>query len=89
MLITDFYNELEDLDKIDWAIMKEKYWRDTVDDPDRRRRRQAEFLVHQFVDINNFLGFGVKNQRVKEHVEKILNNYNLELPVLVKPNFYF
>jgi len=26
--------------------MKAVYWTDTVDDPDRRKRKQAEFIVY-------------------------------------------
>jgi len=46
MRITLFFDDLHNLDKIDWKIMAEKYWRNTPEDTDRKRRRQAEFLVH-------------------------------------------
>lgn len=87
--ITEFYNNLADLDKVDWDIMKERYWKDTLEDPDRERRRQAEFLVFQFVDINYFLGIGVKNEKMKQVVMDILNEYGIDFPVLVRKNFYF
>lgn len=45
---TDFFDDLENLPKVDWNLMEAKYWHDTNDDPDRKRRRQAEFLVHEF-----------------------------------------
>ena len=48
MRFTDFFDDLKDLDKIDWDLMQSRYWNDTNDDPDRKRRRQAEFLVHEF-----------------------------------------
>jgi hypothetical protein len=43
MAISDFYKDLDDLRLVDWKIMEEKYWADTDDDPDRKRRRQAGF----------------------------------------------
>ena len=89
MNFTDFYNDLKDIDKIDWDIMKEHYWNDTKEDPDRKRRRQAEFLVHQFIDLNCLLGLGVRNERMKVVIEEILKEYEVDLPVLVKPSFYF
>ncbi|WP_353620332.1 DarT ssDNA thymidine ADP-ribosyltransferase family protein, partial [Geobacillus sp. AYS3] len=49
MKITDFYNNLGNLGKIDWNIMYSPFWFETEEDPDRERRRQAEFLVYQFV----------------------------------------
>jgi hypothetical protein len=48
MDFTDFFDDFEHLDKIDWDLMQAKYWNATDDDPDRSRRRQAEFLVHHF-----------------------------------------
>ena len=39
------YDDLSELDKVDWDVMKARMWRDTVDDPDKPERRQAEFLV--------------------------------------------
>ena len=47
MFNSNFYQDLAHLDKIDWPLMKSKYWHAIDRDPDRPRRRQAEFLVHQ------------------------------------------
>jgi len=44
MQLSEFYYDLGYLSEIDWEIMEEKYWSDTQEDPDRNRRRQAEFL---------------------------------------------
>ncbi len=46
--VTQFFEELHRLDQVDWKIMKARYWRDTDEDMDRKRRRQAEFLVYDF-----------------------------------------
>lgn len=46
--ITQFFHDLDDLNRIDWPLMSTRYWNDTRDDGDRKRRRQAEFLVHSF-----------------------------------------
>ncbi len=47
MAISRFYTDLRDLNKVEWIIMKDVYWNDSFEDGDRKRRRQAEFLVHQ------------------------------------------
>jgi hypothetical protein len=47
MFNSNFYADLGHLDKVDWPLMQSKYWHAIDTDPDRPRRRQAEFLVHQ------------------------------------------
>lgn len=49
---TDFFDDFKDLGKIDWPLMRARYWFDSDTYPDRKRRRQAEFLVHQFLPWN-------------------------------------
>jgi len=50
MDMTQFYDDLSQLGQVNWNVMKSRYWFDTVLYPDRSRRRQAEFLVHEFVE---------------------------------------
>lgn len=47
MFNSNFYSDLKQLDRIDWPLMQSQYWHAIDTDPDRPRRRQAEFLVHQ------------------------------------------
>lgn len=46
--ITRFFNTLDDLSQVDWQVMRSRTWYNTDADPDRKRRRQAEFLVYRF-----------------------------------------
>jgi ssDNA thymidine ADP-ribosyltransferase, DarT len=89
MTFTDYFNDLKDLDKVDWDIMKAKYWTDTEQDHDRRRRRMAEFLVYKFVPIDCFIGIGVYNDIYKGKVEELLDEYSLNIPVKLKTNWYY
>lgn len=84
MGFTDFFKNLENLDKIDWEVMESRFWFDTEDDPDRKRRRQAKFLVHEAVPINVLLGFAVKNEEMKRKVEEVINKYNIDKPVAIR-----
>ena len=44
--VTEIFNDLDLLDsKVDWDVMRATIWKSTADDPDRMRRRMAEFLV--------------------------------------------
>ena len=38
MAISDFFDDTDRLDKVDWDIMKATYWADTVEDNDRTPR---------------------------------------------------
>lgn len=89
MKLTEFYNDLVYLKEIDWAVMEGKYWQDTDQYPDRKRKRQAEFLVHDFVPLELFLGIGVQNEQTKAAVLEILNELQTDMDVLIKPSFYF
>lgn len=44
---TSWFDQLSDLERVDWAMVQERQWADTLEDGDRCRRKQAEFLVHQ------------------------------------------
>ncbi|WP_347667742.1 DUF4433 domain-containing protein [Micromonospora sp. B11E3] len=45
--LTRFSPILDDLaDLVDWPLLDERIWKNTPEDPDRVRRRMAEFLVH-------------------------------------------
>ncbi len=89
MAYSDFYDDLNDLSQIDWQIMREKYWKDTDQDGDRKRRRQAEFLVYQFVPWKLIKGIGVINDSIKTKVEAILQNHQYQPFVKKCPQWYY
>lgn len=89
MFLTEFYARLDDLDKIDWSVMKELYWADTKEDPDKKWRRQAEFLVHQQVPMDLFTGLAVIDEETKEKVEALLQHHHIDKPVGIRKNFYY
>jgi hypothetical protein len=78
--------ELDDL--IDWPLMRAQFWNNTSDDPDRRRRRMAEFLVHEALPLELVTEIGVYNRTVQEHVAP-LSDSGTELQVAVRRNWYF
>lgn len=72
---TGWYDDLAQLDAVDWDIVRERYWSDNQQDNDRQRRKQAEFLVWQQLDWSLIVGIGVLNDAVKQRVETILNQF--------------
>lgn len=88
---TQWYDNLADLDKVDWEMVSQRYWADNVDDMDRQRRKQAEFLVHRFCDWKLIDKIVVYNDRMKERVEQILNKFSsgLRRPVYIEAGWYY
>ncbi len=65
------------------------YWADTVEDMDRQRRKQAEFLVHRFCPWQVIHRIGVINDAVKQSVEQIFTRHNLSVPVEIRRQWYY
>lgn len=71
---TQWYNDLRDLDKVDWTAVNLRYWADTQDDKDRQRRKQAEFLIYQFCDWSLIREIVVMNAGIKTKSSRFCSN---------------
>lgn len=83
------YDDLNDLSNVDWQAVRERYWRNTEHDPDLKRRKQAEFLVHQVVPFDLIRGIAVYNGKAENTVQEILQDYKYECTVKIKKNYYY
>lgn len=72
---TSWFDDLADLDKIDWDMVNQRYWLDNVDDMDRQRRKQAEFLVHKHCDWSLIHEIVVINDEMKLKVEQVFDQF--------------
>jgi len=78
--------DVENINEIlDWEAINARYWKNE-DDLDRKRRKEAEFLVLDDIDVSGILGYIVYNQGAKE---KMLNFGLDEEKVLIKSDYYF
>lgn len=84
MALSRFFTDLDDLAQIDWSLMQQQYWNDTSQYPDRKRRRQAEFLVYNQVSWAAILGIGVIDSRVQAQVQTILSAHGVTTKVVVR-----
>lgn len=71
--LSDFFQDVKDLSEIDWELMKAKYWPDTPEDGDRKRRRQAEFLLVNSCPFALISSICVKDQTKLEYAQAILS----------------
>jgi hypothetical protein len=90
MCLSEYYNDLKDLEHIDWKVMNSQFWNDTADDRDRKRRRQAEFLVYKMFYIKDVIGIATYNDDIKGIVYTKLQTagYN-NIRVNIKPRWYY
>jgi hypothetical protein len=87
--MTDHDGDLDDDDFIDWPLMTAVYWNNTPDDPDRKERRQAEYLVHPRVPWQVIEGIATKTERARLQVERVLGTAGVSTPVVVSAKWYF
>ena len=89
MNYSNFYDDLGQLHQVDWPLMGSKMWKSTEADPDRKRRRSAEFLVHGFLPWNLITHIGTRSPLIKETVLAYLKGTNHHLEVSVRPDWYY
>ena len=95
------YTDLKLLkDVVDWEILTEaptldgfcKFFMDRHNEPrylDRREKRMAEFLIKNQVPLAWVNRIGVANEGKAQQVNAILRQFELNLPVVVMPAWYF
>jgi hypothetical protein len=86
--LSDFFENIDDLDKLDWEAIDSWRWKKT-DDPDRMRRKQAEFLVYDFFPIGLIKHIGVINEKMGVKVRAILEAHGVRMPVRIERKWYF
>jgi hypothetical protein len=88
--LTTQYDDLAALDSaIAWPIMRARYWNDTDADGDRKRRRQAEFLVWSSVPFRAVRVIGVRTAEVAERVRTDLAVMAHAPAVVVRKDWYY
>jgi hypothetical protein len=89
MAFTEFYGDLAHLDQVDWPLMRSIYWADINDDLDRKRRRQAEFLVHKRFPVELIQSIGVIDPIKKQEAETLLAEFGFTMPVAIQRGWYY
>jgi len=98
-VLADFYDDLNEIGKIDWNMFFDepliggfaKYFHNPADIPKyatRKETRQAEFLVHDRVPIDQVRGIGVINESKKNEVDLLLAKLGWNVQVGVKREWY-
>ncbi len=86
---SNFYNHLNDLNQIDWALLQNRDFKRDPDDPAKFERYQAEALVYQYCPVDALLGIVSYTNQLKLHIEQQLQQRGLALKVHARPDWYF
>lgn len=87
--LSQCFDDVSALDELDWVAIDGRQFGN--DDLDRKRRKQAEFLVHRAVPWSLVRGVAVCNDAARNRVLEILDHYpdDLHKPVEVMRAWYF
>ena len=84
-----FYNDLKDLNQVDWKVVASWSWHDTMTDNDRMRRKQAEFLVKGSFPFSLIQEIGVYSAAIRERVLPLLENVEYKPIVSIQRKWYY
>lgn len=89
--LSEPFDDLAELSQVDWALVRAKYWSNTSEDPDRQRRKQAEFLVHKACPWELVQGIAVYDEGIKRAVQETLSDFDRDChrPINIRPDIYF
>jgi hypothetical protein len=83
----EFFGDLMDLDKIDWALLRSKDFRNNPEDPGKKGRYQAEALVYRHVPVEALLGIACYDADMQARLTN--ETEDVQTPIRVLPNWYF
>ncbi len=88
-LMSQFYNCENDFKEVDWDTVKLVKWNDTEDDPDRKRRKQAEFLVYRELPSSSIIAVIVYNDDAKSTVLTKFAEHGFTCNIIINQNWYY
>lgn len=89
--VTQFYDALSDLRFVDWDAVSTWRWggRWLVANPDVKRKKQAEFLVHERFPWALVERIGVLDEGMARRVRALMTGAAHKPKVAIEPNWYF
>ena len=88
-MASSHYNNLADLNQIDWQSIQNSDFSKNDGDYDRPRRYQAEFLVHTQVPLASIDSLNVYDNKTAEIATNTLLQNNINLAINIQPQYFF
>jgi len=83
-----FSSDLDDLDWIDWDMLRRRDFKRDPEDPMKFERYQAEALIHRHLPIDALQGVFCYNAEVGERITRRVEKCGVDLKVVVRPKWY-
>lgn len=85
----EFYDQAEDLNRIDWPLIQQRNFQRNPDDPEQIERYQAEALVYKHLPVESLLGMVCYTDKIKLQLEQAVQVRSLALEVHKMTQWYF
>ncbi len=86
---TEYFDDLEHLDRIDWPLLQSRNFQHDPDDPGRKERYQAEALIWKKLPLDAILGLCCHSSNVRMAIEREVASRGLNVPVHARREWYF
>lgn len=84
-----YYNDLDKLGEIDWAILRNCDFRRDPDDPGKTLRYHAEALIRGFLPCEQIAGIGCRGENEKRTLQGFGRAAGMNLNIVVRPDWFF
>lgn len=89
LIPAEFFSDLGELNRIDWAILRNRDFKRDLNDLGKIERYQAEALIHRTLPVAALLGIACADQDAAANLGRIATDTGVELKVVVRPEWYF
>lgn len=84
-----YFNNLDNLNAIDWPLLQQRNFQRDPDDPEKIERYQAEALIHKHVPIQALLGAICYTPQVQLELQQLAAELGGALDIHCRPSWYF
>jgi len=85
----EYFASLKDIDRVDWPLLQSRDFQHDPDDPGKKERYQAEALVYRHLPAEGLMGIGCAAESARQWLQNEVNKHSMELPVVLRPGWYF
>lgn len=86
---TSYFNDLKNLNEVDWDLLQRRDFKRDPDDPQKIERYQAEALIYERLPVSGLIGIICHTDLEKKSIEDRIQKRDLCLSVHTRKDWYF